>query len=124
MRKLVLVLVMLAIAGAVLALPPAKESFILSAGQGTGSGTTQWRTDVWIYNPSTTQKATVDVFFLPRTSGSAANTNPTSRRVEVNAGATRELAADPEPNFGLTGVQLRSPALRFRPRRRGDGPHL
>lgn len=111
MRKLVLVLVMLAIAGAVLALPPAKESFVLSAGQGTGSGTTQWRTDVWIYNPSTTQKATVDIFFLPRTSGSAANTNPTSRRVEVNAGATRELLQILATNFGLTGANFG--ALRF-----------
>lgn len=109
MRKLVLVLVMLAIAGAVLALPPAKESFVLSAGQGAGSGTTQWRTDVWIYNPSTTQKATVDIFFLPRTTGSAGNTNPTSRRVEVNAGATRELLQILSANFGLTGFG----ALRF-----------
>ena len=111
MRKLVLVLVMLAIAGAVLALPPAKESFVLSAGQGTGSGTAQWRTDVWIYNPSTTQKATVDIFYLPRTSGSAANTSPTSRRVEVNAGATRELLQILATNFGLTGANFG--ALRF-----------
>lgn len=111
MRKLVLVLVMLAIAGAVLALPPAKESFILSAGEGQGSGTAQWRTDVWIHNPSTTQKATVDIYFLPRTSGSAANTNPTSRQIEVNAGATRELVSILSANFGLTGANFG--ALRF-----------
>jgi len=102
---------MLTVAGAVLALPPAKESFILSAGQGPGSGTTQWRTDVWIFNPSTTAKATVDVYFLPRTSGSAGNANPISRRIEVNAGATRELVSILSTNFGLTGANFG--ALRF-----------
>lgn len=111
MRKLVFGLLMLAVAGAVLALPPAKESFILSAGQGPGSGTTQWRTDVWVFNPSTTAKATVDVYFLPRTSGSAGNANPISRRIEVNAGATRELVSILSTNFGLTGANFG--ALRF-----------
>lgn len=111
MRKLVLCLTVLAVASSVLALPPAKETFILSAGQGPGSGTSQWRTDVWIFNPSTTQRATVDIYFLPRTTGGAGNTNPTSRRVEVNALETRELAAILSTTFGLSGTNFG--ALRF-----------
>ncbi|HPC81942.1 MAG TPA: hypothetical protein P5234_00315 [Thermoanaerobaculaceae bacterium] len=111
MRKLVLGLVMLAVASSLVALPPAKETFILSAGQGPGSGTSQWRTDAWIFNPSTTQRATVDIYFLPRTTGSGANTNPISRRVEVNALETRELAAILSTTFGLSGTNFG--ALRF-----------
>lgn len=111
MRKLMLGLLALVVASAVVALPPAKEAFILSAGQGPGSGTSQWRTDVWIFNPSTTQKATVDIYFLPRTTGSAGNTNLTSRRVEVNALETRELAAILSTTFGLAGTNFG--ALRF-----------
>lgn len=111
MKKTLFALVMLAMASSLLALPPAKESFILSAGQGPGSGTSQWRTDAWVFNPSATQKATVDIFFLPRTSGSAGNTNPTSRRVEVNPLETRELASILSTTFGLTGTNFG--ALRF-----------
>lgn len=111
MRKLLLGLVALAVASSLFALPPAKETFILSAGQGPGSGTSQWRTDAWIFNPSTTQKATVDIYFLPRTTGSGGNTNPTSRRVEVNALETRELAAILSTTFGLSGTNFG--ALRF-----------
>ncbi|MBP7797165.1 MAG: hypothetical protein KA072_00900 [Thermoanaerobaculaceae bacterium] len=111
MRKLLLGLVALAVASTIFALPPAKETFILSAGQGPGSGTSQWRTDAWVFNPSTTQKAIVDIYFLPRTTGGAGNTNPTSRRVEVNALETRELAAILSTTFGLSGTNFG--ALRF-----------
>lgn len=111
MKKILLALVVLAVASSLFALPPAKESLILSAGQGPGSGTSQWRTDAWVFNPSATQKATVDIFFLPRTSGSAGNTNPTSRRVEVNPLETREFASILSTTFGFTGTNFG--ALRF-----------
>ncbi|HPW54259.1 MAG TPA: hypothetical protein PLP31_00815 [Thermoanaerobaculaceae bacterium] len=111
MRKLVLGLVALAVASSLFALPPAKETFILSAGQGPGSGTSQWRTDAWVFNPSATQKAIVDIYFLPRTTGSGGNPTPTSRRIEVNALETRELAGILSTTFGLSGTSFG--ALRF-----------
>lgn len=100
-----------------LAVTPAQESFLLSVGRGQGSCVTvggqqvcsQWRTTVWIHNPSPTQPATVDLFFLER----RVNTNPESRRVTVNPGETREFTDLFKDTFGFAETDVKFGALRF-----------
>lgn len=100
-----------------LAVTPAQESFLLSVGRGQGSCVTvgaqqvcaQWRTTVWIHNPSATQSATVDIFFLER----KVNTSPTSRRVTVAPGEAREFTDIFKDTFGFAESDVKFGALRF-----------
>jgi hypothetical protein len=57
-----------------------------------------WRGDVWIFNPSTTQPATVSIYLLLRNQG---NPNPAVRSITVNAGETRYLPDIVFNTFGL-----------------------
>lgn len=104
-------------AASVLAVTPAQESFLLSVGRGQGSCVTvggqqvcsQWRTTVWIHNPSATQSATVDVFFLER----KVNTAPASRRVTVAPKEAREFTDIFKDTFGFAESDVKFGALRF-----------
>ena len=115
-RTLVVALAMLC-TGTVLAVTSAQESFLLSVGRGKGSCVTvgaqqvcaQWRTTVWIHNPSATQSATVDIFFLER----KVNTAPTSRRVTVAPKETREFTDIFKDTFGFAESDVKFGALRF-----------
>ncbi len=117
MIKFVASAVALLCAGYLLAVTPAQESFLLSVGRGQGSCVTvggqqvcsQWRTTVWIHNPSDTQSATVDIFFLER----KVNTSPTSRRVTVAPKETREFTDIFKDTFGFSEADVKFGALRF-----------
>ena len=92
MRKTFAVLFFMMVAGSALATVPGMDLYVPAVGHGLGavSGGVQawWRGDVWIFNPSTTQPATVDIFLLLRNQG---NPNPAVRRITVNARETRYL---------------------------------
>jgi len=92
MRKAFGVLFLMMVAGSAFATVPGMDLYVPAVGHGLGavSGGVQawWRGDVWIFNPSTTQPATVDIFLLLRNQG---NPNPAVRRITVNAGETRYL---------------------------------
>jgi hypothetical protein len=102
MRKTVAVLGFLMLAGSVFATVPGVELYVPAVGHGLGqivNGVQAWwRGDVWIFNPSTTQPATVDIFLLLRNQG---NPNPTTRRITVNPGETRYLPDVVGTTFGL-----------------------
>ncbi len=72
---------------------PSTNVFLPSVGHGPGSCVggicTAWRSDVWIFNPSPTQPATVDIFYLQR---GAENLNPPKKTITVASGETKELA--------------------------------
>ena len=101
MRKTLLALFMVMVAGSALATVPGVDLYVPAVGHGLGavSGGVQawWRGDVWVFNPSTTQSATVDIFLLLR---NQANPNPAVRRITVTAGETRYLPDIVFNNFG------------------------
>ncbi len=102
MRKALAMLFMVMVAGTALATVPGLDLYVPAVGHGLGavSGGVQawWRGDVWIFNPSTTQPATVDIFLLLRNQG---NPNPAVRRITVNARETRYLPDVVFNTFGL-----------------------
>ena len=102
MRKTLLALFMVMVAGSALATVPGVDLYVPAVGHGLGvvSGGVQawWRGDVWIFNPSATQSATVDIYMLLRNQG---NPNPASRRITVNPGETRYLPDIVYNTFGL-----------------------
>lgn len=85
MRKIVLTLFCLMVAGSSLAVVPGTDLFVPAVAHGIGFNQAQWRADVWVFNPSTSQAATVTVYLLLR----QPNPTPTSQVVTVNAGETR-----------------------------------
>ncbi len=92
MRRVIVGVATLCMAGSALAIPPATDQYLVSVGRIQGqciSGVcAEFRTDVWIFNPSTNQAA-VTLAFLPRGSS---NANPAATAsVNVPAGATVEL---------------------------------
>ncbi len=117
MRKSLATAVALLCAGPLFAVTPSQESFLLSVGRGQGSCVTvggqqvcsQWRTTVWIHNPSATQSATVDIFFLER----KVNTSPTSRRVTVAPKESREFTDLFKDTFGFAESDVKFGALRI-----------
>jgi len=105
MRRIASVLAVLLAAPAVFAVTPATESYLLSIGRGKGACVivggqeicAQWRTTIWIHNPSASQPATVDIFLLER----KANPTPTVRRVSVQPGETRHFPDILLDTFGV-----------------------
>ena len=85
MRKIALALACLVAAGTGLAVTPGTDLFVPAVAHGTGFNQAQWRADLWIFNPSTSQAATVTVFLLLR----QPNPTPASQVVTVNPGETR-----------------------------------
>jgi hypothetical protein len=92
----------LALAGVASGFAPGTDLFVPSVGHGGGQEVNgvraQWRADVWIYNPSATQAATVDLFLLVR---GQTNLSPASRRYTINAGEVRYLQDVVYGEFGL-----------------------
>jgi hypothetical protein len=87
MKRAALSIFALLIATSALALTPATDVYLPALARGPGNGGSLWRADAWIFNPSSVQSATVDIYFLKRQS----NTNPDSRRITLAAGETRYL---------------------------------
>ena len=102
MRKTLATLFLVMVAGTALATVPGTELYVPAVGHGLGAVSNGvqawWRGDVWIFNPSTTQPATVDIFLLLR---NQANPNPAVQRITVNAGETRYLPDIVFNTFGL-----------------------
>ena len=102
MRKILAVLFVVMVAGSALATVPGTDLYVPAVGHGLGQVVdgvqAWWRGDVWVFNPSTTQPATVDIFLLLRNQG---NPNPAVRRITVNAGETRYLPDIVFNTFGL-----------------------
>jgi hypothetical protein len=102
MRKTLLVLGLLLLASTSLATVPGTDLYVPAVGHGLGQTVNGvrawWRGDAWIFNPSTTQQATVDIYLLLR---NQANLNPTSQRITVNPGETRYLPDIVYNTFGL-----------------------
>ncbi len=106
MRKLLIVSLLLAsVAGTALAVSPGTDVFLASVGrlQGScpGGVCALYRTDVWIYNPSTSQTATVGVYFLAR---QTANTAPAVQYVQVAPGETKAELDIFQTLYGLDEV--------------------
>jgi len=95
-------LMLVLFAGAAGATVPGTDLYVPAVGHGLGavSGGVQawWRGDVWIFNPSTTQSATVSIYMLLRNQG---NPNPAVRTITVNPGETRYLPDVVYATFGL-----------------------
>ena len=111
-RALVITAIVAALAApASFAVAPATDLYLPSVGHAQGACPggvcSQWRTDVWIYNPATTGSVTVTVSFLRR---DTENTSPATQAVVVAAGEVKELADIIATTFGLDGVYG---ALRF-----------
>lgn len=81
---------------------PATESVIPSVGHGTGVGGSQWRTDVWIFNPSSTKTVEVIVEFVVRSADNSSNL-PLTTLVVVQPGQTREFIDVLKSLLGTTG---------------------
>ena len=92
MRKALLALSFVLMAGSVMATVPGTDLYVPAVGHGLGQTVNgvqaNWRGDVWIFNPSATQNATVNIYLLLRNQG---NPNPAVRTITVNAGETRYL---------------------------------
>jgi hypothetical protein len=102
MTKTLAALFLVMVAGSALATVPGTDLFVPAVGHGLGQTVNGvrawWRGDVWVFNPSTTQSATVDIFLLLRDQG---NPNPAVRRITVTAGETRYLPDIVFNTFGL-----------------------
>jgi len=109
-RSIVVALGTIAVASVALAVTPAVDVYLPSVGHAQGACPggicSQWRTDVWIYNPANAA-ATVEIQFLRR---DTENTSPPTRTVTVAAGETKEYTDIVYSLFNLDGVYG---ALRF-----------
>ena len=111
MKRLTLLCCFLLVAAVpVFAVTPSTESYLPSVGHGQGQCPggicSQWRTDVWIYNPSTAS-ATVQIQMLRR---DTENTSPATQSVTIASGETKEYLDIVYTLFNLDGVYG---ALRF-----------
>ncbi len=92
MKRVLMSLCVAMVAGAALATVPATDQYLPALGHAFGAADVNgvrpwWRGDVWIFNPSSTQSATVTIFLLRR----QANPSPESRVITVDPGDTRYL---------------------------------
>jgi hypothetical protein len=67
-----------------MAVMPGTDLYVPAVAHSDGFGGAQWRADLWIYNPSATQSASVTVFLLLR----QPNPNPAPQPVTVQPGDT------------------------------------
>jgi hypothetical protein len=92
MKRTLLTLSAMLFTVSALALSAGTDLFIPAVAHGTGAAvngvSAQWRSDIWIFNPSSTQVATVSLYLLLR---NQANPSPTARTVAVTPGETRYL---------------------------------
>src|SRR5271157_1079542 len=88
MRTLVLIMSMVLaalVASPLLAVVAGTDLYIPAVAHAPGAAGAQWRADAWVFNPSTSQAATVTIYLLLR----QPNPNPTSQVVTVNQLETR-----------------------------------
>jgi len=94
MGKTLSALFVVMVAGSALATVPGMDLYVPAVAHGLGAISNDvqatWRSDVWIFNPSTSQAATVYVYMLLR-DHPGGNTNPDERTITVNPGQTRYL---------------------------------
>jgi len=92
MKKTLAMLFLVMVAESALATVPGTDLYVPAVGHGLGQVVdgvrANWRADVWVFNPSTTQNATVSIFLLLRNQG---NPTPAVQVITVNAGETRYL---------------------------------
>ncbi|HNX48971.1 MAG TPA: hypothetical protein PLS53_02220 [Thermoanaerobaculaceae bacterium] len=105
MKRTLFTLTFLFSAVAALALGPGTDLFVPAVAHATGASVAGvqalWRSDIWIFNPSTRDNAAVDVFLLVR---DQANPSPASRVVTVQPGETRFLHDVVLETFGSNNV--------------------
>jgi hypothetical protein len=91
MKTLIAALCIVLVATSALAVAPGKDAYLVSVGHAQGACTggvcSQWRTAVWIHNPSTTTTANVTMYFLER---NKENATPVQQSFSVAAGETKE----------------------------------
>ena len=93
MRTPLAALCLVLVAGTALAVAPGQDAYLVSVGHAQGAcvGTpavcAQWRTAVWIFNPSTTTTANVTMYFLER---NKANPTPVQQNIAVAPLETKE----------------------------------
>jgi hypothetical protein len=93
MKIRLLVLCLVLVATQALAVAPGKDLYLVSVGHAQGAcvGTpavcAQWRTGMWIYNPSTTETAHVTLYFLER---NKENSAPVQQAVTIAPLETKE----------------------------------
>ena len=111
MRRIVSTLLLALVAATAAAVTPSTDVVLPSVGHAQGACPggvcSQWRSDAWIYNPSTTQAATVVVSFLRR---DAINLDPLTVTVPVAAQETVALEDVLLSSFGISDAYG---ALRF-----------
>lgn len=70
MKRALIFASILLIAGTAFAVTPGTDQYLPSVGHGQGTCVngicSQWRSDAWVFNPSTTQSASVTIYFLLR----------------------------------------------------------
>ena len=105
LRTAVLAVCLVLPATAALALQEATEEFLVSVGRGQGACPggvcAEWRTAVWITNPSTTASALVEIAFLRR---GQSNTSPAVVNVVIGPNASQQYADIFNDHFQLDGV--------------------
>ena len=84
MKTFGLALCVLMTAVTAMAVMPGTDLYVPAVAHSDGFGGAQWRADLWIYNPSATQSASVTVFLLLR----QPNPNPAPQPVTVQPGDT------------------------------------
>jgi len=88
-----------------LALQEASELFLVSVGRGQGACPggvcSEWRTSVWITNPSASATAQVEIAFLKR---GQANTSPAAVTVSIGPNASEQFTDIFNDTFHLDGV--------------------
>jgi hypothetical protein len=93
MKTPIVALCIVLVATSAFAVAPGKDAYLVSVGHAQGAcvGTpavcSQWRTAVWIHNPSTTTTANVTMYFLER---NKANTAPIQQSITIAPLATKE----------------------------------
>ena len=91
MKTRVATLCLFLVAASAFAVAPGKDAYLVSVGHAQGACTggvcSQWRTAVWIHNPSTATTANVTMYFLER---NKENATPVQQSFTVAAGETKE----------------------------------
>jgi hypothetical protein len=111
MKRVLMSLCVAMMAGAALATVPSTDQYLPALGHAFGAADVNgvrpwWRGDVWVFNPSSTQSATVTIFLLRR----QANPSPESRVITVDPGDTRYL---PDVILGTFGYDNLYAGLRL-----------
>ena len=91
MKTRVATLCLFLVAASAFAVAPGKDAYLVSVGHAQGACTggvcSQWRTAMWIHNPSTATTANVTMYFLER---NKENATPVQQSFTVAAGETKE----------------------------------